>query len=93
MLGFDEGWNKMIANLKEPKTFNTIGERKKFTVHYVDGKIIFLSQAYKGYIIPKSELRRVYERFIEKRSWKTTHYKNSRHASYFLRLLKEYFVK
>jgi len=93
ILDFDEGWSKMIADLKEPKTFPTIGEKTTFTSHYVDGNIVFLSRAYEGCVISKSELRKVYERFVEKRSWKTTHYKDSRHASYFLRLLKEYFVK
>jgi len=93
MLDFEEGWSKMIADLKEPKTFDTIGERTTFTVHYVDGNIMFLSRAYEGCVIFKSELRKVYERLVEERSWKTTHYKDSRHASYFLRLLKEYFVK
>jgi len=93
MLDFEEGWSKMITDLRRPKTFDTIGERKKFTIHYVDSKIVFLSHAYEGCIIFKPELRKVYERFIEKRSWKTTHYNDSRHASYFLRLLKEYFFK
>ena len=93
MFNFEEGWSKMIADLKKPKTFDTIGKRTTFTIRYVEGKITFLSRADEGCIISKSELRKVYERLVEKRSWKTTHYKDSRHASYFLRLLKEYFVK
>ena len=93
ILDFEEGWSKMIADLKEPKTLDTIGRRGKFTIQCVDGKITFLSGPYEGCIIFKPELKKVYERFIEMKSWKTTHYKDSRHASYFLRLLKEYFFK
>jgi len=94
MLDFEEGWSKMIVDLKEPKTFDTIGETTTFTICYGDSNIIFLSRAYEGCVISKSELRTVYERFVEKRSWKTTHYRDvSRHGSYFLRLLKEYFIK
>jgi len=91
MLDFEEGWSNMIADLKEPKTFDTIGERTTFTLHCIGGKITFVSEACKDCIIYKSQLRKVYERFVEKKSWKTEDYRNSRHASYFLRLLKEYF--
>jgi hypothetical protein len=93
VIDFGEGWTNMSAHLRKPRTFLTIGGRKEFTVRCEGGKIIFLSHAYKGCTIPESELKKVYERFLLKRSWKTTHYKESRHASYFLRLLKEYFVK
>jgi hypothetical protein len=93
IVGFEVGWNAMLVHLRKPRTFSTIGGRKEFTVQCEGGKIIFLSHAYKGCTIPESELKKVYERFLLKRSWKTTHYKNSRHASYYLRLLKEYFVK
>jgi hypothetical protein len=93
LLDFKEGWSKVIADLKEPKTFSTIGERTKFTIYCADNKIIFQSP-YEGCIISESELRKVHKRFIEKRSWKTSDYTDiTVHASYFLRLLKEYFTK
>jgi len=81
----------MIADLKEPKAFDTIGKRAKFTLHSIEGKITFVSEACKDCIVYKSQLRKVYECFVKKKSWKTEDYRNSRHASYFLRLLKEYF--
>jgi len=93
LLDFKEGWSKVIADLKEPKTFSTIGERTKFTIYCADGKIMFQSP-YKGCKISESEMKKVYERFIEKISWKTNDYADiTVHASYFLRLVKEYFVK
>jgi len=93
VLNFEEGWNKMISDLKEPKTFDTIGGRKKFTIRCTNGKIVFLSP-YEGCTISKSEMRKVYQRFMEIKGWKTSDYTSiTVHASYFLRLLREYFVK
>jgi len=69
MLDFEEGWSKIIADLKEPKTFDTIGERTTFIIHYVDGNIMFLSRAYEGCVIFKSELRKVHERLVNKGRW------------------------
>jgi len=95
MLEFEEGWSNMIADLKESKskTYDTIGGRKKFTIRCSDSKIIFESP-YKSCIISELEMRKVYNRLVEKRSWKTNDYTDiTVHASYFLRLLKEYFLK
>jgi len=95
MLDFEEGWSKMIADLKESKskTYDTIEGRKKFTIHCSNSKIIFQSP-YEGCIISELEMRKVYNRLVEKGSWKTNDYTDiTVHASYFLRSLKEYFLK
>lgn len=39
MLDFEEGWNNMIADLKESKTFDTKGERTTFTLHCIGGRL------------------------------------------------------
>jgi hypothetical protein len=93
VIDFEEGWTNMSVHLRKPRTFPTIAKRKDFTVQCVDGKITFISHAYEGCTVSKSEFRKVYERFLLKRTWKTTYYKDSRHASYFLGLLREYFIK
>jgi len=83
----------MIRDLKKPKTFKTIGERNKFIIYELNYKVVFQSP-YKGCSISKAEFRKVFERFAKKTSWKTSDYSDiTVHASYFLRLLKEYFVK
>jgi len=93
-LDFEKSRKKMEAGLKKPKIFDTIGGKKKFTIQCVHGKITFLPGPHEGCTISKSEFKKVHKRFVKKRSWKTTDYSDMTvHASYYLRLLKEYFVK
>jgi hypothetical protein len=90
LLDFKEGWSKVIADLQEPKTFRTIGKRTKFTIYCANGKIMFQSP-YKGCKISETEMKKVHQRFIEKRSWKTNDYTDiTVHASYFLRFGRNY---
>ena len=95
LLEFEEGWDNLISDLKKHgvKVFKTIGGRKHFTIQYKNGRVEF-KDPYMGCVISKSEMRKVYDRFIDVESWKTYYYTDvTVHASYFLRLLKEYFVR
>jgi len=93
ILDFEEGWTKMIADLKEPKTFHTIGGRSKFTVQRANDGIEFAEDSpYEGCILERPIFRKLYQKFVRIKSWNTTDYLDTRHASYLLRLLKEYFT-
>jgi hypothetical protein len=94
LLEFEEGWGNLISDLKKHgvKVYKTIGGRKDFTIQYKNGRVEF-KDPYTGCVISRSEIRKVYDRFIEVKSWKTYYCTDvTVHASYFLRLLKAYFA-
>lgn len=88
---FEDGWNLMLKDLKEPKEFPTQGGRTLFEVWSESGRLSYRNSIENVCPLSQSDFKKAYGIWKDTRSTKTTDYSKTRHASYIPPLLEKYF--
>lgn len=89
---FEDGWRRMIEDLRNPQIFFTTGGKKRFEAWSENDHISYKKSTSDICPLSKSDFKKGYEIYMMTNSLKTPLYSRTLHGSYIPPLLEKYFI-